>query len=249
MTASDPAPSTGQNGRVFATTRWTVVLQAGGPTSEGSAAALEQLCRTYWYPLYSFARRSGVPAHDAEDLTQSFFAFLLERDAISRADRERGRFRSFLLTAFKNYQSNERARHSAAKRGGGHNIVSLDEMQAESRYQLEPQAELTPEKLYDQKWAASLIEQVMATLRAEYAVLSKGPLFDVLRSVIWGGRQEGGYEELARQTGLTEGAFKVAVHRMRGRFKECLRQEVAQTVVTPGEVDDELRHLLTALSA
>jgi RNA polymerase sigma factor (sigma-70 family) len=247
MTAGDPSLLSGQAGRVFATTRWTVVLQAGGPTSEGSAAALGQLCRTYWYPLYTYARRIGMPAHDAEDLTQSFFAYLLEKDSIARADRERGRFRSFLLTAFKNFNANEHARNSTTKRGGGHRMVSLDELQAENRYQLEPQTELTPEKLYDQKWAASLLEQVMATLRAEYEVLNKGPLFDLLRSVVWGGRQEGGYEELARQAGISEGAFKVAVHRMRNRFKECLRQEVAQTVVTPGEIDDELRHLLTAL--
>lgn len=223
------------------------MLRAGGPTSDGSAAALEQLCRTYWYPLYSFARRSGVSAHDAEDLTQSFFAYLLEKDAIARADRERGRFRSFLLTTFKNFQANERAHHAAAKRGGGRALVSLDELQAENRYQHEPQTNLSPEKLFEQKWAASLLDQVMQTLRTEYTTLGKGPLFDSLRGVIWGGRQEGGYELLARLAGLSEGAFKVAVHRLRTRFKECLRQEVAQTVATPGEVDDELRHLLTAL--
>ncbi len=248
MAAGVQASAVGQGARVFGTTRWTVVLQAGGPTSDGSAAALEQLCRTYWYPLYSFARRSGVPAHDAEDLTQSFFAYLLEKDAIARADRERGRFRSFLLTTFKNYHANARVHHAAAKRGGGRTIVSLDELQAENRYQHEPQTNLSPEKLFEQKWAASLLEQVMQTLRTEYTTLGKGPLFDVLRGVIWGGRQEGGYEMLARQAGLTEGAFKVAVHRLRTRFKECLRQEVAQTVATPGEVDDELRHLLYALS-
>jgi RNA polymerase sigma-70 factor (ECF subfamily) len=247
MAASESKTMVGQGARVFVTTRWTVVLQAGGPTSDGSMRALEQLCRTYWYPLYSFARRVGVPPHDAEDLTQSFFAYLLERDVIARADRERGRFRSFLLTAFKNYHSNERARQSAEKRGGGKSIVSFDELQAENRYQHEPQNNLSPEKLYEQKWAASLLEQVMQTLRLEYTTLGKGALFDLLRGVIWGGRQESGYAELARKAGLTEGAFKVAVHRMRSRFKECLRQEVAQTVATAGEVDDELRHLLSAL--
>jgi RNA polymerase sigma-70 factor (ECF subfamily) len=247
MAAGELTSPVAQGARVFGTTRWTVVLQAGGPTSDGSTQALEQLCRTYWYPLYSFARRSGVPSHDAEDLTQSFFAYLLEKDAIARADRERGRFRSFLLTAFKNFQANERTRQAAAKRGGNRQIVSLDELQAENRYQHEPQTALTPEKLYDQKWATSLLEQVMLVLRTEYTVLGKGPLFEVLRGVIWGGRQEGGYEPLARQAGLSEGAFKVAVHRLRTRFKECLRQEVAQTVATPGEVDDELRHLLAAV--
>jgi len=247
MGSGEPEIVARPGARVFATTRWTVVLQAGGPTSEVSMWALEQLCRTYWYPLYSFARRSGVPPPDAEDLTQSFFAHLIEKDVIARADRERGRFRSFLLTAFRNFCAGERERHSAAKRGGGRTIVSFDELQAESRYQHELQHELSPEKLYDRKWAASLLEQVMNILRLEYATLGKGPLFDILRTVLWGGRLESSYELLARQAGLTEGAFKVAVHRMRSRFRECLRQEVAQTVATPGEVDGELRHLLSAL--
>ncbi|MEO6001681.1 MAG: sigma-70 family RNA polymerase sigma factor [Opitutus sp.] len=249
MTAGEKPSPDGPVARVFATTRWSVVLQAGGPNSDGSAAALEQLCRTYWYPLYSFARRSAIPVHDAEDLTQAFFTFLLEKDTIARANRERGRFRSFLLAAFKNFHANERAYQAAAKRGGGKAIVSLDELQPENRYRNEPLNEISPEKLYDQKWAASLLEQVMQTLRLEYVALGKGPLFDVLRSVIWDSRQEGGYEALGRQTGLSEGAFKVAVHRLRSRYKECLRNEVAQTVATPAEVDDELRHLLAAVSA
>ena len=248
MAASDPVSVANPGARVFATTLWTVVLRAGGPTSNGSAAALEQLCRTYWYPLYSFARRTGLPAHDAEDLTQAFFAFLLEKDAIARADPERGRFRSFLLSAFKNFAANERAHQAAAKRGGGKAVVSLDELRAEDRYQHEPKNDLSPERLYDQKWAASLLEQVMLLLRTEYTTLGKGTLFDVLRGVIWGGRQDGGYEKLAQQVGMSEGAFKVAVHRLRTRFKECLHQEVAQTVATPGEIEDELRHLLAALS-
>ena len=248
MAANDHVSVANPGARVFATTRWTVVLRAGGATSDGSAAALEQLCRTYWYPLYSFARRTGLAAHDAEDLTQAFFAFLLEKDTIARADRERGRFRSFLLSAFKNFHANERAHLAAAKRGGGKTVVSLDELRAEDRYQHEPKSDLTPERLYDQKWAASLLDQVMQLLRTEYTSLGKGPLFDALRSVIWGSRQEGGYEKLAQQLGMSEGAFKVAVHRLRTRFKECLHQEVAQTVATPGEIEDELRHLLSALS-
>ena len=218
MPAREPASPAGQGGRVFATTRWSVVLQAGGPTSTGSAAALEQLCRTYWFPLYSFARRSGLPAHDAEDLTQSFFAFLLEKGAIARADRERGRFRTFLLTAFKNFQSNERAHQAAAKRGGGNALISFDEMEAESCYQNEPRSHLSPERLYDQKWAVSLLDQVFQILRQEYTALGKGPLFDALRGVVWGGGQKVGYDILAQQTGLTEGAFKVAVFRLRARL-------------------------------
>jgi DNA-directed RNA polymerase specialized sigma24 family protein len=249
MAATPQASPADQGARVFATTLWTVVLRAGGPTSDGSARALEQLCRTYWYPLYSFARRSGAAAHDAEDLTQSFFAYLLEKDAIARASRERGRFRSFLLTAFKNFQANERAYHGAAKRGGGKALLSLDELQAEDRYRHEPKTDLSAEKLYEQKWAASLLDHVMQGLRTEYQTLGKAPLFEVLRGIIWGGRHESGYGALAQTVGMTEGAFKVAVHRLRSRFKEALREEVAQTVSTPGEVDDELRHLLSALSA
>ena len=249
MAADDHPSVVGQGGRVFATTLWTVVLQAGGPTSDGSAKALENLCRTYWYPLYSFARRTGVPAQDAEDLTQSFFAYLLEKDVIARADRDRGRFRSFLLSSFKNFQANERARLGAFKRGGGKTIVSFEDLQAENRYQHEPRNDLSPEKLFDQKWAASLLEQVMQALRGEYTALGKGPLFESLRSVIWGGRPDTNYAALALKAGVSEGTFKVAVHRMRTRFKERLRQEVAQTVATPGEVDDELRHLLASLGA
>lgn len=248
MAAREPASAANPGARVFATTRWSVVLRAGGPTSEGSAQALEHLCRTYWYPLYSFARRSGAAQHDAEDQTQSFFAYLLDKDVIARADRKRGRFRSFLLVAFRNYQANERTRQAAFKRGGGKIIVSFDELQAENRYQQEPRSDLSPERLYDHKWAASLLDQVMQMLRVEYTMLGKGPLFETLRGVIWGTRPEGGYETLARQVGLSEGAFKVAVHRLRARFKECLHQEVAQTVATPGEVEDELRHLLSALA-
>jgi len=248
MAADEQVSPVAVGARIFGTTRWTVVLQAGGPTSGGSVRALEQLCRSYWYPLYSFARRSGVPAHDAEDLTQSFFAYLLEKDTIARADRKRGRFRNFLLAAFRNFQANDRARNSAAKRGGGRPILSLEEQRAEARYRHEPQTNLTPEKLYDQKWAASLLDQIMQTMQAEYIALGKGPLFEILREVIWGGRQEGGYDLLARNAGMSEGAFKVAVHRLRTRFRECLRQEVAQTVATPGEVDDELRHLLSVVA-
>lgn len=250
MGTRNEAPPAGPNGRVFATTRWSVVLQAGGPNSAGSAAALEQLCRIYWYPLYSYARRSGLPAHDAEDLTQSFFAFLLEKDAIARADPSRGRFRTFLLAVFKNFHANERAHRSAAKRGGGKPLLSFEELQAEHSYQEEPKNHLSPERLYDQKWALSLLDQVIQNLRREYATLGKGPLFDVLRGVVWGqAPDEASYAALARRAGLTEGAFKVAVHRLRTRFREALRQEVAQTVGRPEEIDDELRHLLSVVSA
>jgi len=246
MAAGEHVSRTELPHRVFTTTRWTVVLQAGGPTSPGSAAALDQLCRSYWHPLYHYARRSGLTPTDAEDLTQSFFAHLLEKDVIARADPQRGRFRTFLLCSFRNFQSNHRAHAAAGKRGGGQPVISLDELEAEHRYHALPSA-LSPEKLYDQQWAASLLAQVMRNLQAEYTALNKGPLFKLLRQVLLGEDPATGYGELARVAGISEGAFKVAVHRLRHRYREALRQEVAQTVATPGEVEDELRHLLSTL--
>ena len=248
MAIDEQPSSTGKGARVFATTRWTVVLQAGGSTSAGSTAALNKLCGAYWYPLYFFARRRGLGAHDAEDLIQGFFAFLLEKDVIARADRERGRFRTFLLTSLQNFQANERARAGSQKRGGGHTIVSFDELQAENRYQGEPATNLSPERLFDQKWAASLLEQALQNLRREYVAAGKGPLFEEAHDRLWGGRGEVGYEAMGRKLGMTEGAIKVAVHRLRLRFKECLQDEVAHTVASPAEIDDELRHLLASLS-
>jgi RNA polymerase sigma factor (sigma-70 family) len=237
-----------EGARVFATTRWSVVLMAGGSTSAGSAAALEKLCATYWYPLYFFVRRFGLSPHDAEDSIQSFFAFLLEKDVISRADRERGRFRTFLLSALQNFRSNEHARANSQKRGGGHSIVSLEELQPESRYQQEPATTLSPEKLFDQKWASSLLEQVLKILRREYVAAGKGAFFEQAHDLLWGGRGEMTYEAMGRDLGTTEGAIKVAVHRLRTRFKECLRVEVAHTVASAEEIDDELRHLLASLT-
>lgn len=233
--------------RVFATTRWSVVLMAGGSTSAGSAAALDKLCGTYWYPLYFFVRRQGLGAHDAEDLIQAFFAFLVEKDVIARADRERGRFRTFLLSALQNFHANQRVRANSQKRGGGQTIVSFDELQAEARYQKEPATDASPERLFDQKWASSLLEQVLQTLRREYVASGKGPFFEDAHDLLWGGRGEVGYEAMGRKLGMREGAIKVAVHRLRLRFKECLRSEVAHTVVNAAEVNDELRHLLASL--
>ncbi|MEO7413137.1 MAG: sigma-70 family RNA polymerase sigma factor [Opitutaceae bacterium] len=247
MPASDASSPGLRGARVFATTRWTLVLQAGGSTSLGTTAALAQLCKTYWYPLYSFVRRGRLSPHDAEDLIQSFFAFLLEKNVFAKADPARGRFRTFLLSALQNFQSNERARAQSQKRGGGQAIISIDEADAEARFQNEPATNLTPERLYDQKWAASLLNQVLQTLRQEYAAARKGPLFDEISVLLWGGRAEAGYEEIGRKLGMTEGAVKVAVHRLRLRYKECLREEVAHTVASPGEIEDELRYLLASL--
>ena len=248
MATHEEASATGQGARVFATTHWSVVLMAGGSTSAGSAAALDMLCGAYWYPLYFFVRRHGVGPHDAEDLIQAFFAFLLAKDVIARADRDRGRFRTFLLSSLQNFRANERVRANSQKRGGGYVITSFDEQKAEARYQNEPATNLSPERLFDQKWAASLLEQVLQTLRREYVASGKGPLFEEVHDLIWGGRGDVGYEAIGRKLGMTEGAIKVAVHRLRLRFKECLKDEVAHTVASVEEVDDELRHLLASLS-
>ena len=234
--------------RAFVTTRWSVVLQMRGAGSDQSRQALQHLCRSYWYPLYWFARRRGVGPHDAEDLIQSFFTHLLEKEVFARADRERGRFRTFLLTALKNFESNERARNTAQKRGGGQEFVSIDELQAQSRYEQEPSSDLSPERLYDQKWAASLLAHVVETLRAEYAAAGKSALFEELRHLLWGGRGLTSYDVIAQRLGTNEGALRVALHRFRARFKERLHDEVAQTVEDPSAVDDELRHLLASLT-
>lgn len=248
MPAAERAPSAASGGRIFATTCWTVVLEAGGPLSAGSQAALEQLCRAYWYPLYCFARRQGLSACEAEDLTQAFFAHLLEKRIVAHADPERGRFRSFLLAAFKNFASNQRVHRSAAKRGGGSPPLSFEQMDAAARYENEPRDEHSPEKLYDRKWAVSVIDQVTRRLREEYAAAGKAPLFAALLGATGGRRPNEGYDALAREAGMSAGAFKVAVHRFRNRFRERLRLEVAQTVAGPGDIEGELHHLLSVLT-
>jgi len=234
--------------RAFVTTRWSVVLQLRGASSDDRAKALQELCRAYWYPLYWFVRRRGMAPHDAEDSIQSFFTFLLEKEVFARADRDRGRFRTFLLCSLKNFQANDRARRDSQKRGGGQLFVSFEELKAESRYEAEPSSDLSPERLYDQKWATSLLERVLDTLQLEYTAAGKEPMFRALRTLVWGGRDVRTYEVVAEELGTTEGAIKVAVHRLRARFKERLRDEVAQTVETPEAVDEELHYLLAALT-
>ena len=227
-----------------------MVTQAGGTGTAEGRAALEELCRIYWTPLYTFARRRGLSPSDAEDLTQAFFADLLSREVIARADAARGRFRTFLLAAFENFRSNERVRRASRRRGGGCAIMSLESMQeAEVRFRDEPATTETPENVFDRKWAMSLIDVTLAAVRREYAAVGKAALFDELKAVLWGGQGEGGYVEIARRLGSTEGAVKMAVHRLRQRFGERFRAEVAKTVIDPAEIEDELRHLLAAVSS
>jgi RNA polymerase sigma factor (sigma-70 family) len=230
----------------FPTTLWTVVLQAAQREPDRASAALARLCQVYWYPLYSFVRRRGYAPHDAEDLTQAFFARLLEKRALGHVDPSLGRFRAFLLASLKNFLANDRDREQARKRGGGRTIVSLDEESAESRYQREPSHDLTPELHFERQWAMTLLDQVLNDLREEYRVDGKGELFDELKAVIVG--EPPSYAVLATRLRRSEGAVKVAIHRLRHRYRELMRDRIAATV-GEGEVEDELRHLLTVLSA
>jgi DNA-directed RNA polymerase specialized sigma24 family protein len=233
----------------FATTHWSLIARAVDPESAESRDALEELCRTYWYPLYIFARRRGLAPAEAEDITQGFWADLLARGAMTQADQTRGRFRTFLLSAFENFRSHERARANAAKRGGGHTIISLEAIQtAEVHFRDEPATIETPESLFDRQWAMSLIEVSLASVRREYAAAGKAALFDELKVALWGGRGDVGYAEIARRLGTTEGAIKVAVHRLWQRFGDRFRAEVAKTIIDPADAADEIRYLLAAVS-
>jgi RNA polymerase sigma factor (sigma-70 family) len=231
-------------GSDFTTTHWTVVRQANGDSPQ-AAAALETLARAYWYPLYAYVRRNGNSPHDAQDLTQAFFARLLEHGYIQRADRDQGRFRTFLLSSLNNYLHNDWKRENCEKRGGGQAILSLDAETAETRFSLEPYVEQPPDSLYDRGWAATLLERALTTLRAEFEQSGKLDLFERLKVFVWGDKSALSYAEMAVQLNMTEGAIKVSVHRLRQRYGELLRAEVAQTVSTPEEVNDELRYLIS----
>jgi RNA polymerase sigma factor (sigma-70 family) len=231
----------------FAATRWTLVLTAAkGSASSSAADALAELCRTYWYPLYAYLRRRGHDPHDAEDLTQSFFAHLLAKQFLAKADREKGKFRAFLLASLKNFLADERDRATAQKRGGGRSAIPLDSLAAETRYRLEPADELTPDKLYEKQWAFSLLEQVLSRLRGEMTAEGKAALFEALRSVLTGA-QTSSYAAIAGELKMTEGAVKIAAHRLRRHYRELLREEIAHTVAGPEEVEDEIRYLLSCL--
>jgi RNA polymerase sigma-70 factor (ECF subfamily) len=231
----------------FATTRWSLVVAAGQQASPASVQALAALCETYWYPLYAYVRRRGHGPEDAQDLTQAFFTALLEKDVLRTADAARGRFRSFLLTAFKYFLAKEHARAAAQKRGGGRLVLSLDFHTAESQYHREPVSDLTPERIFERRWALSLLDQVLARLEREFADAGKQDLFNSLKVFLTAAPDAGPYSRAAAELGMSEGAIKVAVHRLRQRYRDRLRAEIAQTVANPDEVDDELRQLLVAL--
>lgn len=231
--------------REFHTTRWSRVLAAqGGADSTQARAAMSALCRDYWYPLYAFVRRRGHAAHDAQDLTQAFFTTLLKTGALP-ADPARGRFRSYLLGALKHFLANEWHRVQAQKRGGGQQMVEWDALDAEARYALEPAEQTDAEALYDRRWALELLAHAMEKLRAEFERKGDGATFEALKGTLSGA--ETPREELAAKLGLSEGALKVAVHRLRQRYREVLRAEIAETVGDAAEVDGEMRHLVAVL--
>ena len=231
----------------FASTRWSLVLAAARGDAPDARSALAALCQIYWYPLYAFVRRSGYSADDARDMTQEFFAKLLEKHYLQAADSERGRFRSFLLTALERFLSKEWDRARSIKRGGGRKILSLDFEQGERRFRLEPVTDVTAEIIYERRWALTLLDQVMARLRDDSERAGKGNEFDRLKIFLTGEAAAPSYREVAVALGMTEGAVKVAVHRLRRRFREFVMAEIAQTVSAPEDADEELRHLFEAI--
>jgi len=229
----------------FETTQWTLVVAAGDSQHPDSRAALSDLCQSYWYPLYAYLRRRGYSQEDAEDLVQGFFTQLLDKGYLKAADKERGRFRSFLLTAMKNYAANEWDRKKAQKRGGATTTLSLDFETAEGRYHIEPADERTPEQEFDRGWATAQLEQVLDRLRTD-AGQGGEERFELLQGFLTGEGEEIRYQDVAERLGMTEGAVKVAVHRLRQRFGTVLREEVSRTLSDPTDVDDEIRHLFAA---
>ena len=235
-------------GAAFVTTRWSLIVTAGDLANPQAHDALSSLCRDYWSPLYHFARRKGKTPEDAQDLTQGFILGLLEKDGIARADRARGKFRTFLLGAFSHYLANVQRHHSAQKRGGGMEILPLG-TDPESTYPVDVVDSMTPELLYERSWALSLLERVMARLREEYLRADRIALFETLQPQLSGGPGRVGYAQLGAPLGMSEGALAVAVHRMRQRYAILLREEISATVADPGDVDEELRHLLRVISS
>jgi RNA polymerase sigma-70 factor (ECF subfamily) len=248
MSTDQPDTPLHRRKRCFATTEWSVVLAAGDHQSSDAQQALSQLCETYWYPLYAYVRRRVESVHEAQDLTQAFFSHLIEKDAIAKAQPDRGRFRAFLLTALKNFLANEWGKARAEKRGGGKAELSLDFGSAESRFQIEPFHELTPEKLFERRWALTLLNQVLENLRSELAQAGKRHHFEQLKVALTGEATADDYTRAAAALGITPAAAKQAGYRMRKRYRELLRQEIAQTIAHEEDVDDEMRRLLDNLA-
>ena len=236
------------NGYIFATTRWTVVLAAGDRSTPQADIALEELCRTYWYPLYAYVRRQGHSREDAQDLTQAFFASLLEKNYLEKIRSDGGKFRSFLLVAMKRFLANAWDRANSQKRGGGVIPLSLDWQDADTRYQINPTDNVSPDKLFDRAWAVTVLERVITRLRDENNAENKAALYEQLKQFLMVGKSEISYVEAAKTLQMSEGSLRVAVHRLRKRYRELLRDEIAQTLSDPAHADEEMQVLFRALS-
>jgi RNA polymerase sigma-70 factor (ECF subfamily) len=233
-------------GHRFEQTRWSMVVAAASDDSTSARRALQHLCSLYWYPLYAYVRREGHSADDAQDLTQEFFARLIEKNWLESVDPAKGKFRSFLLAAMRHFLCNEWDRSHCWKRGGGETPISLDAASAESRYALEPADQATAEKIFERRWALTLLEEVLGRLRREFAAVGKASLFEALEVALIG--EKIAYAEIAARLQLKEGAVRVAVHRLRQRYRDLVRAEIAETVADESQVHAELRHLFAALS-
>jgi RNA polymerase sigma factor (sigma-70 family) len=236
----------GVTGAAFVTTHWSVVLAAQG-SSPVADEALEKLCRTYWWPLYGFIRRDGYAPEEAQDLTQGFFELLLEKRDLDVVRREKGRLRSYLLASLKNFLGKARRREAAVKRGGGRPLVSLEELLVRERADLEPADRLSADRIYERRWALTLLEQVLTRLGEEYRAAGNTKLFDHLKELLADEPERQSQAEIAGSLGMTENAVKQAFHRLRKRYRELLREEIAHTVALPGDIEDELRYFITIL--
>lgn len=248
MTGQGTADAPGAAGQpLFATTHWSVVLATAGEDSPQASAALEELCRTYWYPLYAYVRREGYSPPDAQDHTQEFFTRLLARNSLAQVGPEKGKFRSFLLACLCHFLSDQRDRARTVKRGGGADCLSLDAQTAEERYRLEPVDRMDAEKIYERRWAMTLLERALRRLRDESASADKVEMFECLKDFV-AGESDVTCREVADRMGMTESAVKSALHRLRQRYRELVREEVAHTVADPAEIDTELRYLIAVMS-
>jgi RNA polymerase sigma-70 factor (ECF subfamily) len=250
MATSDNEPNPGMPKREwFVTTSWTNLMLARQEGTPEAGEALERLCAAYWYPLYAYVRRSGHSAEDAEDLTQAFFTQILEKNYLGAADRRKGKFRSFLLAALNHFLCNEWDYRKAAKRGGGKPMVSLDEKTPEDRYLLEPSTDVSPETIFENRWAHTVLDQARRKMREEYAAPKKQRQFELLQSYLIEDAGPAGYADVAGELGMNPNSVAVTVHRMRQRFGELVREEVGRTVARPEEVDSEMRHLCDVVGA
>jgi RNA polymerase sigma-70 factor (ECF subfamily) len=233
---------------IFATTHWTVVLAAGKPSSPEAQNALEQLCQTYWFPLYAYVRRRGHVREDAEDLTQAFFTRLLEKNFLANLDSDRGKFRAFLLASLKHFLANEWDKSQCQKRGGSQAHLSLDWQTADTKFQVATQNEPSPDKAFDREWALALLGKVILRLQEECDTEGKTKLFTLLKTFLTAGQGESAQVEVAKTLGMEEGAVRVAIHRLRKRYRQLLRDEIANTLIDPAMVDEEMRALFGAFT-